>query len=465
MSQEELRAALEKEDLRLLIGDKGDEHEIPAYLDSPTWVVDKAWEEFSQVAKNSLDAYMMYTAAHNLPHSYLLGLDILVTGVADETGKKIVDIRPTILEGPCCNSYPACPNIWSYRLYGKTVLRGLNPDAVEYPTHPSRILDVLIDAFQALWEAKGNKGKPVMAIFTRPYEKSEEETAHNLTLNAFKRLGYEVYRITPTEKPEVKNNRLYVHGRPIDMVYRRIERIHVPEFYGQELGNQIIKEATDTVFINPWVIDDLRSKTIEERCFREYEEKTGKTVSRPITLLDNEIKPDSVADLLKYSGYALKKWNSTGGKGVFLHLNGALLKDMAHKLYRKYDGRHMIVIDESNRAKELDTFKDFKEDASIQQLRLIDSRNIEPKRLVYDTRINVIYNERDKEWKFLSGISRCVPCGETVSNGNSLLTNISSGAEIAPLVMGNVKPGQNKSKMTFGPMMSALIEGKTSTSV
>lgn len=98
--------------LQLLIGDKGHESPLPAYLDSPTWIVDKAWDQFMEVANNSLDAYMLYCTENNLPHSYLLGLDILVMGKIDpENPKKIIDIRPTLLEGPCCNSYPACPNL------------------------------------------------------------------------------------------------------------------------------------------------------------------------------------------------------------------------------------------------------------------------------------------------------------------------------------------------------------------
>ncbi len=454
---------MEKEDLRLLIGGKGEESEVPAYLDSPTWVVDRAWEKFSEVAKNALDAYLLYTRKNNLPHSYLLGLDILATGVSDSKGEKIIDIRPTILEGPCCNSYPACPNIWSYRLYRHLQERGLNPDAIDYPTNPANILKTLVKAITDFWKVRGNGKDPVVAVFTRPYEQSEEETAHNLTLNAFKKAGIEAYRITPTEKPETRNGKLWVNGRPVDIAYRRIERIHVPEFYGKELADRIINHAPETVFINPWKIDDLRSKTIEERCFREYEQETGKTVSRPITLLDKEINPDSVNEMLDCSGYALKKWNSTGGKGVFLHINESLVKNLADKLYQRYDGRHMVLINESNKKSYLDEFKDFKEDASIQQLRLIDSRAIKQGRLVYDTRINVIYNELEEKWHFLSGISRCVPCGKEVENGNSLLTNVSSGAQMAPLAMGMVKPGQTREKMTFGAMMNALLDGETET--
>lgn len=454
---------MENEDLRLLIGDRGNESEVPAYLDSPTWVVDSAWERFSDVANNALDAYLLYTKKHNLPHSYLLGLDILATGVSDPRGERIIDIRPTILEGPCCNSYPACPNIWSHRLYRHLEVQGLNPDALDYPTNPSKILDLLIKSFTDFWKVNGNGKDPVIGIFTRPYHKSEEETAHNLTLNAFKKAGIETYRITPEEEPSVKNGRLWVNGRPLDMVYRRIERIHVPEFYGKELGNQIVDNAQDTVFINPWKIDDLRSKTIEERCFREYEQETGKTVSRPITLLGKEINPESVEELLNCSGYAYKMWNSTGGKGVFLHINTSLVKNLADKLYQRYDGRHMVLIDDSNKKTKLAEFKDFKEDASIQQLRLIDSRKIKQGRLVYDTRINVIYNELEQKWHFLSGISRCVPCGKDVDNGNSLLTNVSSGAQMAPLAMGMVKPDQTREKMTFGPMMEALLAEKTET--
>jgi hypothetical protein len=48
-----------------------------------------------------------------------------------------------------------------------------------------------------------------------------------------------------------------------------------------------------------------------------------------------------------------------------------------------------------------------------------------------------------------------------VQNGNSLLTNVSSGAEIAPLVIGKCKAKASKEGMTFGPLLTAMLAGKT----
>jgi len=447
------------EDCRLLQGGRGIESPIPGHIESPTWIVDKAWDKVSEVAHNALDAYMAYCKEENLPHSYLLGLDILITGVADKTGKKVVDIRPTLLEGPCCNSYPACPNFFSSRLY-KKLRAETGEDLVEYDVHPTMIMDKIVEAYLGLWKARGHSDKPVVGIFTRPYAESEEETAHILAYETFKKYGVNVFRITPDEKPYVKNGKIHVDGTAIDLCHRRIERIHVPLFYGEKLGNQIINEATETLWINPWKIDDLRSKTIEEEAFRRWEKKGGNPISRPITLVGKEITPENVKKLLETGGYALKKWNSTGGKGVFLHAYMPRVKHIYDKLYLKYDGRHMILIDEKDTDKYLAEFENFTEDAAIQQLRIIDARELDAKnRLVYDTRINALYNEDEKKWHLISGISRSVPCGPDVANGNSLLTNVSSGAEISILIMGRSKVG--KEKMNFGPLLTAMVAGKS----
>jgi hypothetical protein len=265
--------------------------------------------------------------------------------------------------------------------------------------------------------------------------------------------------------PKARDGKLVVHGVPIDMVYRRIERIHVPQFYGLETARQVIEETPDTIFINPWPVDDLRSKTKEEDCFRRWEKKTGKVISRPITLLGKEITPDSVRELAKCGGWALKRWDSTGGKGVFLHMVGSQVGKIADALYERYDGRHMMVMSDSEFDKELKGFGNFSEDASIQQMRLIDARTIPQGKLVYDTRLNVLYNEKKKEWEFISGISRSVPCGKGVENGNSLLTNISAGAEISPLIVGKILSSTVEEKLTFGPLLSAIRDGKPTVDI
>jgi len=449
------------EDLRLLMGGRGHEEEVPAYIDSPTWCVDELWDAVTEVAYNALDAYMLYCKEEDLPHSYLLGLDILFTAqTAPDSPDKLVDIRPTILEGPCCNSYPACPSYFASVLYKNLQHKGFAPESVEYPVHPLKIIDEIAKNFLNIWKSRGKDGTPKVAVFTLPYEESEEESAHIIALETFKKYGMEAYRITPEEKPEVKEGKIWVQGVPIDMVYRRIERKDVPIKYGEEPGRKIIEETPDTIFVNPWEIDDLRSKTIEEKCFRRYEKATGKKVSRPVTLLGDEINRDSVMTLLKSGGYALKKWNSTGGKGVFLHVYLPYVKKFYDYLYHKYDGRHMVLINEDNLEQYLKEFDNFSEDAAIQQMRMIDSRTLKSgNKLVYDTRINVLYNPLEKKWNFISGISRVVPCGENITNGNTLLTNVSSGAFMSPLIMGYQK--KENPSIEFGPIAKAIKEGRT----
>lgn len=454
-----------EEDIRLIDGGKGEERILPAYFSYPTWIVDTLWDQLRDVCESALGAYMHYTSSNNLQHSYLLGLDVLITAqVHPDDNKQIVDIKPVLVEGPCCNSYPACPNFLARKLYLNTKLKGTRPDSVAYPVHPTEIAERMIDMMLAVWETKGHSGPPCIGIFTRPYPESEEEASHVFTYNAIKNRGIKVFRITPDEKPYVKNGKLYVDGHGIDIGYRRIERIHVPQFYGAELAEDIINNTPNTVWINNWKIDDLRSKTLEEKAFRVWERQGGRIVLRPTTLLEDEISSDSVRTLAKAGGYVMKKWNSTGGKGVFLFAYMPQAKAIYDYLYERYDGRHMALLDADKLQEELKQFADFKEDTSIQQLRYPDAKLLQSgKRLVYDTRINVIYNPKLEKWQFISGISRSVKCGKDIpqDKGNSLLTNVSSGAEIAPLIMGYTKKGESRDHMLFGPLAKAMLDGKT----
>ena len=217
------------EDLRLLDGGLGEENSIPCYDDSPTWLIDAAWDQVKTVARNALDAYMKYCREEGYSHSYLLGLDILFMGQMEPGNPgKIVDIRPTLVEGPCCNSYPACPAVDAYKLYRRLQVRGFDPDRIEYPSHPTMVRQKIAALMVSIHRRNGGTGMPKVAVFTRPYPESEEETAHVEMLQAFSRAGMDAYRITPDEKPYVKDGKLHVGSVPIDVVYRRIERIHVP---------------------------------------------------------------------------------------------------------------------------------------------------------------------------------------------------------------------------------------------
>ncbi len=448
-------------DLRILDGGLGNEVELPCHDSSPTWILDEIWDKVQEVGQRALSAYMDFCKEENYPHSYLLGLDILIMGEVDpKNPKHIINIHPTIVEGPCCNSYPACPNLDSYKLYMRIKNKGFNPDEVQYPVHPTKIRDKIAQLFWKLWRLQGGEGVPTVAVFTRPYPESEEESAHIVMLDGFLKNGLDAVRITPAEKPYVKDGYLWVGDKKIHFAYRRIERIHIPVFYGENLGNQIINQTYNTKWVNPLEIDDLRSKTIEEKVFRRWEAKTGKKIPRPVTLLENEITPQNVMKLCERGGFVMKRWNSTGGKGVFLHVNLERAIYVCDFLYKKYDGRHMILMDMDKLNETLKIFENFKEDTAVQQLRFIDARDIENNRkLVYDTRINALYDPELKKWEFISGISRVVPCGVDVDNGNSLLTNITSGAEIAPLVIGYTKNPEFKKTLNFGPLISQILKG------
>jgi len=62
-------------------------------------------------------------------------------------------------------------------------------------------------------------------------------------------------------------------------------------------------------------------------------------------------------------------------------------------------------------------------------------------------------------------MSRSVPCGPDVENGNSLLTNVSMGAEISPLIFGHVKEGADRSQIKYGPMLDAMMKGETEVKI
>jgi len=451
------------EELKLIDGGRGAEQELPAHDDSPTWIVDEAWETVQEACRRALNAYMAYCREEGLPHSYLLGLDVLIMGTPDpENPRRVIDIRPTLVEGPCCNSYPACPNLDSYKLYRRMQLRGFEPDRVRYPVHPTRIREHIAQVFIDLWRRRGGEGMPSVGLFTRAYPESEEEAAHEAMLAGFREAGLDAHRITPEEGPEVRDGHIWVHGRPMHFCYRRIERIHVPVFYGERLGRRIIEETPNTQWVNPFEVDDLRSKTIEERAFRRWEAKTGIRISRPATLLGSEITVENVREFARLGGFVSKRWNSTGGKGVFLNAYLPQARQLCDYLYLRYDGRHMRLLEEDELEQELEMFRDFQEDAAIQLLRFPDARIIGPReRLVYDTRINCLYNVERGEWEFISGISRSVPCGPEVSNGNSLLTNITAGAEISPLVLGPTSDPGFRESLSFGPLLGALMDGRT----
>ncbi|MCD4652727.1 hypothetical protein K8T06_02200, partial [bacterium] len=97
----------------------------------------------------------------------------------------------------------------------------------------------------------------------------------------------------------------------------------------------------------------------------------------------------------------------------------------------------------------------------VQQLRMVDARILgDNKRFVYDTRINVLYNAEFDKWDFISGMSRSVPCGPNVTTGNSLLTNITAGAEVSPLVMGHLRTKEGADNLEFGPILKAIMDGQ-----
>ncbi|MFC1849759.1 hypothetical protein ACFL27_06080 [candidate division CSSED10-310 bacterium] len=453
------------ENVKLLEGGRGQEFEIPCHWQSPTWIVDKVYDLVKDVGRNALDAYMSYCQSYNLPHSYLLGLDILINCVVDPSGKKLVDIRPTLVEGPCCNSYPACPNFFPSRLYARYKHEGGDPDQIRWEVHPMSIRDKIVETIQSISDARGHRGKPIVGILTRPYPESEEETAHVEVLERLEEMGYRAYRITNEENPHVKNGKLMIGDVPIDICYRRIERVHMPPFYGWELAMDIVNNSPNTFYLNPWQIDNLRSKTIEERCFREWEIRTGGYVSRPKTLLGKEISPLAVRNMImEAGGFALKKWNSSGGRGVFLHIYEPLVAEGYGKLFKRYDGRHMIIMNQENIDQHLEQFRNFEADTAIQQMRIADARHIENgRRLVYDTRINVLYNAIEKKWDFISGLSRTVPCGLDVESGNSLLTNVTAGAHLSPLMLG-YSDGENLA-LQHGPLAKMLLAGKNEINI
>ena len=446
------------DDLRLIFGSRGVEHEVPAYPGSPTWVVGRGFEQVDELVQAALAAFLHACSLRGLPHSNYLGLDILISGELDSSGN-VVDIRPTIVDGPCSNSNAADPYIDSYRLYQRALRLGVEPDRVEWPVHPTQIQETFMEAFRGLSLAGGGSPEPVVAILTRTYEQSLEETANVLFLQALRDAGLQAFRITPEEKPSVSNGKLTVNGVPIDVCYRRIRVEEMAGFYGADLADGILHGSPDTIYTNPWQVDMLRPKPVEEEVYREYEAAVGRTVSRPLTLIDEEITREAVADLFEAGGYVVKR-PGLSGSGVFLHLNRDAVAPVFDRLYGRYDGRHMHLHAGSNLEAALAPLDDLPEGSLVQQLRVIDARNSDTGvRLAYDLRVNLIFNAVAKTWTRISGFSRGVPMGVEL-DGNSLLTNVSSGAHMSPLFIGP-RTSETGPPMTFGPLLAALNRGGT----
>ncbi len=441
---------------------------MPAYPASPTWIVNGAFERVSAVVDAALAAYHRICAERGLQHSYYLGFDILITGELDPSGR-VVDIRPTIVDGPCCNSMPACPYIDSYRLYQRALLAGGEPDQVKSAVHPTKIQETMIAAFRKIWQAKTGETSPVMAVMTRTYDDSREETANSLMVQACRDAGLQAFRITPEENPSVSNGKLVVEGVPIDVCYRCLRAVEVPGIYGEELAEGILTGSPETEYVNPWQMDTLRPKATEEECFRAHEAAGGEPVSRPRTLIGAEATTNAVAEMFERGGYVLKQSGPTAGAGVHLHLNSERVRRTFDQLYGRYDGTHMELHPGNDMDTALAPFAGLASDSVVQQLRVIDSRSIgEGLRLAYDTRINLIFDAIEKHWTIISGFSRGVPMGqasvashsEPRAPGNSLLTDVGAGAHMAPLIMGTTAASNTKA-MTFGPLLTALNQGET----
>ncbi len=460
------------DDLKLVLGGRDHEREVPAYPQSPTWIVNRAFEKVQAVIDATMSAYLRRCSELGLQHSYVLGLDILISGEVD-ANDRVVDIKPTLVEGPCCNSKPACPYIDSYRLYRRAQLAGLDPDRVESPLHPTKIHAALIDALRAVWQVKTGAANPVIGVLSRVYADSREETALQLLIEACRDVGLRALRIAPEDNPTVANGKLVAEGVPIDVCQRNLPAYDMTKEYGEELGRQIVEQTPETLFFNPWEVDVLRSKAIEEEVFRSHEVAGGQPVSRPRTLIGPEATPDAVAELFDHGGYALKHSDSTGGRGVFLHVNLERANHVFDNLYGRYDGHHMQLHGSGSKADFLAPLQNLAADTVIQQLRVIDSRPIgSGVKLAYDLRVNLLFNAMEKSWTIISGISRGVPMGLDIESdaraegsipllgqGNSLLTNVSSGAHIAPLIMGTTAE-ENMKAMTFGSLLTALNQGE-----
>ena len=462
------------QDLRLLLGGRDHERQVPAYPQSPTWIVNAAYDQVRTVIDATMAAYLRRCSELGLQHSYYIGLDILISGEIDPSGR-VVDIKPTLVEGPCCNSNPACPHIDSYRLFRRGQLAGLDPYRVASPVHPAKIQAAHIDALRAVWQAKTGEANPVIGVLSRVYDDSREETAFQLLIEACRKLGLRALRIAPEDNPTVAKGKLVADGVPIDVCQRNLPAYDMTSEYGEELGRQIVEQTPETLYFNPWEVDVLRSKAVEEEVFRSHEAAGGQPVSRPKTLIGAEATPDAVAELFDRGGFALKHSDSTGGRGVYLHVNLERANHVFDNLYGRYDGLHMEL--HGSKADFLAPLQNLANDTVIQQLRVIDSRPIEGGvKLAYDLRVNLLFNALEKSWTIVSGISRSVPMGVDIESdpnqrpsgepgigalgqGNSLLTHVSSGASIAPLIMGTTAP-ENIKAMTFGPLLTALNQGE-----
>lgn len=451
-------------DSRMLVGWGVEDKAIPVHSGSPTVVTGWVRRDVLRLCKVVLDAYLEGSRRASRPFSYLVGLDIAITGEIGRVDGRlaVVDIEPVLIEGPFCNGLPSCPSFMPVRLEPSLDVRGNLLD-------PAHVIERLIRLFRQIWSGAGRSGDPVIGVLTMAPKDCFENLAHQQIVEECRRSGLEAVRLSPGSDLEVHGGRVHCAGHAVDLIYRRIERSRILEDFAEPVGRQIVEETEKTLWTNHPDSDDLRSKVFEEEAFRDWEARTGRRIPRPRTLVGGEISAAAIRGFLARGGFVVKEADTSGGAGVRLVLDEPLNRPVFEQLYGRFDGPHMDVCEGAALAAKVTRAARPEVEGVVQQLRALDARNLEPGRaLVYDLRVTCLFDPAEATWELVSGFSRVVPCGED-AEGSTLLTNVSAGAHLAPLrilppstdVSGSSAGTAHELETTrHGPLMETLLAGR-----
>lgn len=388
---------------------------VPNIPDSPTVLPNEAWESVENLAHQTLHAYSSYCLSHNLPINQRVALDIAMSGrLQRQKGQTVVgDIRFVLLEGPCCNGVPNCMLFWPSKTSENWSARS-SQEVTDLRT--DRVL------IARLKQLAGQEG--TLALLTGNDQETHEPKAHQELIAIAQQEGLEIFHICGERPPQVQDGHIWVQGHSIDLVYRCIERQEFPRLFGHELTHKMLHETPKTVWFNPPSTDDMRSKTMAEIVWREWESTTNQRISRPQTLIGHEITVEHINQFWMNGGFLVKANDTSGGKGVRFVMNPETLQPVADSLYK---GLHPTQ-QESLQPEKLTAYIESldKQNCIVQELRILDARPAGQANLIYDIRMYGLYQGHEKAWTLIPGMSRF--------NQHCLSTNISQKAGVTALL-------------------------------
>lgn len=345
------------------------------------------------------------------------------------------DLRVTLLEGPACNSVPCC------MIY-------LPSRAMNRWRHATGRAGARFPAFElqaALWRQLVGDGAHI-GLLTESARGVRYPEAIAEMMERGRRAGFQMVHLSPERPPRLSAGRLWVGARPLDFVSRIIYRRLIPVQYDAALARALLESHVGTHWDNPVDTDALRSKSTEEKMWREWEHSGGAPISRPETFIGDEITTERARMLYARGGAVTKVDDSSGGAGVRFLINyqrfGALFGEL-------FGPREMSASRPLDQLQQM--VEQLRRDGGVlQELRVLDSRSFEGRRLVYDIRVHAVKMPQGERWEIASSQSRVTT--------KCLRTNFHAGAGVAALV--NPRNTPDAPEGPVGALMRAWSRGQ-----